>query len=453
MPSVPVFIFFVLLLTTHIPNGMAQTSSPKPELKARQGIPIGTTATSPDGSLTITLAARLQHYNPHPRDPRDHYDPEIQSPKSAKFLPGGKKAYVNSLEGSVTAVYDPVSLRRIGAIAHRFNAGNSALISSQNAFDYSFINPPEGNVNYFAGKPVEMEFTHGGRYLWVSYYRRSYDKYSLDPSAVAVIDTSSDAIVKVLPAGPIPKYLAASPDGKWLAMIHWGDNTVGFVDVSSAPERFALSHLVTVQTRLNLRKLKRSKNLDRDKTCGYCLRGAVFTPDSKYLLVGRLSGGGIAVINVPQKRYVGTVLGMQPTPRHLVMGSDGKTLFVGSNVGGYVSKFNLNELLEAASSTMSHHISPEAENHVGYGVRTIALSPDERWVYAAVNGESELAVLRADDLSSAVKIPVDSFPVGLAASPDGKQVWVTSQGRNLKGGNSVSIYSILASTGSSPHKP
>ncbi|MBK7961862.1 MAG: hypothetical protein IPK04_12095 [Bdellovibrionales bacterium] len=39
-------------------------------------------------------------------------------------------------------------------------------------------------------------------------------------------------------------------------------------------------------------------------------------------------------------------------------------------------------------------------------------------------------------------IPVDSYPVGLALSPDGTQIWVTSQGRGLKGGNSVGIFQV-----------
>ena len=46
------------------------------------------------------------------------------------------------------------------------------------------------------------------------------------------------------------------------------------------------------------------------------------------------------------------------------------------------------------------------------------------------------------DLKRVAKIPVDSYPVGLALSPDGKQVWVTSQGDGLKGGNSVGVYQV-----------
>ena len=445
----------------------AKKKSNLPDLKAlaksaKSGVPIGTVGASGDGSFKLTLVARFQHYQPEPKDPADHYDVEVQSPKSAHFLPDGSKVYVNSLEGEETVVYDPKKLERIGAISHIFTAENAALISPQKPFDYRYqpkdaafersMEDGEAPPRRFSGKPVEMELTNGGRYLWASYYHWSFDKSSLDPSAVAVIDTSSDVIVGVLPSGPIPKYLAASPDGKWLAMVHWGDNTVGFVDISGgSTDTFKLAGLVTVEHRLNFKPKKREK-IDRDKQCGYCLRGAVFTADSKYLLVGRLSGGGIAVIDVANMKYVGTAWGMKPTPRHLVLSKDGKTLFVSSNVGGYVSKFSVDSLIAAAPSKHPT-VAALQESKVGFGVRTIALSPDEKWVYAAVNGQSQLAALRASDLAVVARVDVDSFPVGLAVSPDGRQVWTTSQGRLLHGGNSVSVYEVSGSAAFPPPAP
>ena len=50
------------------------------------------------------------------------------------------------------------------------------------------------------------------------------------PGAVAVIDTTRDEIVRVMATGPISKYVKASPDGHWLAISHWGDNTIGLID-------------------------------------------------------------------------------------------------------------------------------------------------------------------------------------------------------------------------------
>ena len=40
------------------------------------------------------------------------------------------------------------------------------------------------------------------------------------------------------------------------------------------------------------------------------------------------------------------------------------------------------------------------------------------------------------------RIRADSYTVGLAVSPDGRQVWTTSQGKRGKGGNSVCVYRV-----------
>ena len=129
----------------------------------------------------------------------------------------------------------------------------------------------------------------------MTYYRRSYDKNAESPSAVAIIDTELDEIVRVMPTGPLPKMIASSEDGKYMAITHWGDNTIGIIDIASdtVANFNYVKHLV-VDRKLTL-KYKEGVKINRDAQCGYCLRGTVFSPDSKYLLVGRMGGGGIAV--------------------------------------------------------------------------------------------------------------------------------------------------------------
>lgn len=384
----------------------------------------------------------MQHYEEHPADPADVWDEDVNSPKSVAILPDGLKAYVNSLEGCATVVYDARTYHKLGVIPHRFDAGSASLFSAGPPYDYRYLDRDAGeSPDAFEGKPVEMAFTHGGRYLWVSYYRRDYDRNSAGPSAVAVVDTATDAIVRVLPSGPIPKFLATSTATGELAMIHWGDNTIGFVDIAPRdPSGFRLTHLVTVGERLSLARFARAKRkVNRDRACGSCLRGSVFTPDGRYLLTAKLSGsGGVAVVDVSASRYVGTAQGMQPSPRHLLLRGD--RLYVGSNADGYVAWFRVDDVIKAAQEHRAAR--PRAERFVGLGVRTIALSPDGRRVFAAVNKGSKLVALDADRLAVEAQIPVDSFPVGLDVSPDGMRVWVTSQGRDLRGGNSVSIYAV-----------
>jgi DNA-binding beta-propeller fold protein YncE len=416
-------------------------------------VPIGTGSSPSVAPVRLELVARFQNYRAEPSDPADHYDNDIYSPKSARFSADGGRVYVNSLEGFRTVVYDATKPEKIGTIRHRFGADDSALFGGlTTVFDYRFYKKhSSGDVNRFNGKPVESELSHDGRFLWIPYYRRDWDGGATSPSAVAVVDTQTDTIVRVLPTGPIPKYVEASPDGNHLAVVHWGDNTVGLIDTSSGdPAQFTYR-----EQRLVVEKVLSQAGLageDRDKECGYCLRGTVFTPDSQTLLVSRMGGGGIAGFDVPTGAYLGTVLGMKPTPRHLAIGPSGTTLFLSSNVSGYVSKIGLAAVVDALRGAEGKRVKVEGWQavYVGGGARTIDLAPDGRYIFAAVNKASEIVVIDSGTMEVIGRVRTDSYTVGLAVSPDGKQVWTTSQGREGAGGNSVCVYRVDYDEGAEP---
>jgi 6-phosphogluconolactonase (cycloisomerase 2 family) len=412
-------------------------------------VPIGTTSTPPGAPVSLTLVARFQNYNPSTTDGRDRYDRDVESPKSARFLPDGSRLYVNSLEGARTLVYDAHDLVKIGVIEHAFREGAASLFRGEDSvFGYPYNRAPPGEQpNEFLGKPVESELSHG-RWLWLPYYRRSWDIGGTSPSAVAVVDTRLDRIVRVLPTGPIPKYVAASPDGRWVAVTHWGDNTLGIVDTRAGePDSFVyLPDRLVVEEALPQENLG---NLDRDAACGLCLRGTVFTPDSRTLLVARMGGGGIAGFSAPHGRrrsfaYLGTIGGEPPTPRHLVISPDGEWLYVSSNRAGSVSRIPLDWVIEALHAAGGGQIELDAWHsvYVGSGARTIELSPDGRWLFAAVNDSAEVVVVDTASLEVVSRVRTDSYAVGLAVSPDGRRLVTTSQGKGGQGGNSVCVFEL-----------
>lgn len=159
------------------------------------------------------------------------FDADIQSPKSASFSHDGKKIYINSLEGGKTVVYDVATRKKLKVIHHEFPSGKGGLWLPPSGF-YNFTHYPEGENQSFMGKPVEEAITPDGRYMFVPYYRRSFDLNAQDPSALAIIDTQTDEIVRMVETCPLPKMVSVSHDGKLLAITHWGDNTVGFLDIS-----------------------------------------------------------------------------------------------------------------------------------------------------------------------------------------------------------------------------
>lgn len=439
------FTLWTVFVMATVPVCAQNTTENKPKTQTdgeRLAHPaMGTTSKAEGGELTLTIVNKHVNYK---GSPKEYIDPYVNSPKSANIHPDGTKYYVNSLEGCATVVYDMKTHERMKVIRYDFKDGKDDKLWSKPSQFYPFTHYSE-NLNTFQGKPVESTFSHGGRYLWIPFYRRTYDLNAQDPSAVAVIDTKTDEIVKLMETGPLPKMVATSHDGRHVAITHWGNNTVGLVNVASLnPDEWFHEKLLVVDYVLPL-DYSLTVPVDRDNKSGYCLRGTVFTPDDKYLLVGCMGGnGGIAVINMETQEYLGRVLGMMANVRHLVI-RDGY-LYLSINKAGYVQRIKLDRFMEAAKrmSGKTTSIGGWEDCKVGAGARTIELSPSGHFVFAACNLASKLYVVDTRTMKTVANIDVDSYPVGLDISNDGQYVIVTSQGRGTAGtsGNAVNIYKV-----------
>ncbi len=399
---------------------------------------IGDKVTSSDGSVTVTCIDKKQSYN---GGDSKTFDDNIYSPKSVTFHPDGSRYYVNSLEGGATVVYDVKTGKRLKVISHRHDSGEGALWSEPCSY-YRFTHYTDGQKRSFMGKPVESAFSHHGRYLWVPYYRRSFDINAQDPSAVAIIDTRSDSIVRMMDTGPLPKMICCSNDGRLMAVTHWGNNTVGLIDISSNDPR-QWHHLAPVAVGKELQlDFSLTQAVDRDRVSGVKLRGTAFTPDDRYLLVSCMGGSGIAVIDVAQRTWLG-LIGDINNARHLVI--RGGYLYASLNVAGQVKRIPLDSITAAIPRRQGTSIRARGWEtcQVGRGARTIELSPSGNFLFAACNFSSELDVVDTRTMRVIARMTVDSYPVGLDISDDGSMVITTSQGRkDHGGGNAVDVFSV-----------
>ena len=407
---------------------------------------LNSSATAANG-LKLTLTGRWQNYNP--REESTHAG-AIKSPKSVHIHPDGSKVYVNSLEGCNTVVFDAKTKAQLANIEHNFSGGEGDLWTHPSGF-YKFRHYKSGNRNLdkFMGKPVESAFSHGGRYLWVPYYRRSYDINAQDPSALAVIDTKTDKIVRIMEAGVLPKMIAVSPDSRRVAIAHWGDNTVGYIDISSDDPgkwRHLKPFVVDQQIFWNL---SLTNSVNRDSGSGNALRGTAFTPDGRYLLVACMSGnGGIGVIDTKTEKYLGKLYGTMANTRHILF-SHGY-LYMSVNNSGYVTRIseaNLLKAIDALRAKGSSYTIPGGELQrvkVGQGARTIVASPDGRYIFAACNFNNSVDVVDTRSWQKILSMSVDSYPVGMDISADGKTLYVTMQARKDKytSGNCVDIIRV-----------
>ena len=328
-------------------------------------------------------------------------------------------------------------------IDYKFPSGSGDKWSKPSGF-YPFTHYKGGADRAFLGKPVEGAFSHDGRYLWVTFYRRSFDINAQDPSALAVVDTRTDTIVRIFETGPLPKMVAVSPDSKYVAVTHWGDNTVGIIDISSSDIK-KWRHLspVVFGNKLTL-DFPLDTEVNRDANSGNLLRGTVFTPDGKWLLVSGMAGP-MYVIDVEGWKvpgHVNQVYGI----RHLAIS---KGYVYGShNINGTVLQFPLDSLISDVKKARKEGRSNLSTNSiktckVGKGARTLTVSPDGRYLFVACNTESALYVVDTRTMKPVDKIGIDSFPVGLAISNDGIYLAVTSQGKKGKGGNALNLVKVV----------
>nr|MBA3852055.1 YncE family protein [Chloroflexota bacterium] len=98
------------------------------------------------------------------------------------------------------------------------------------------------------GAPVEAAFTPDGAAAYISQYSMygpGYDRPGADtchpdeerdPSFVYRIDMSTLSIDQVLPVGATPKYLAVSPDGRFLLVANWCSYSLSVFDIATSEE-------------------------------------------------------------------------------------------------------------------------------------------------------------------------------------------------------------------------
>ncbi len=403
-----------------------------------QNVAIGTSSSPNHSEVSIKLIHRIQHNNSNPVSAADIFDKNINSPKSVNILDAKKKFYVNSLEGHTTGVYSLVDFSLIKTINHKFNKKDKNLFYEESYFDYKF-RTKSNNLNSFDGKPVESCFSHNGRYLWVTYYRRSYDLKAIDPSAVCIIDTETDSIIRVMPTGPLPKMISCSPNNKTIVVTHWGDNTIGLIDISSNnPKDFSYLKNIVIDERLSL-DFNLDSTINRDNECGLCLRGTVYTLDSKYIFIGKMGSSSIAIVDVANRKYIGSVSGMKSNMRHLVI--DDTFLYISINKSGFVQKTSVNKFISHFTTETKDKPYNDWQNvYVGEGARTIAVDKTGKYLFAAINNKSKIAIVRTKDMQVIGDCKTDSYPVGMDISANGKWLIVTAQGKSDGGGNSVMVY-------------
>ncbi len=358
---------------------------------------------------------------------------DMISPKSAAFSPDGQLLVVNALEAGKTFAYAVGTWEKVWEVRHVFPASEQskhlAIIPDRLKGYFDFPSPPKG----WFGKPVEMAFTPDGRFLYISSYRKDFDKHGHYASSVSVIDTAAGKIVESLPSGPIPKSLEISPDGTRLIVADWGDNTISVWGLGVEGRPVALVNHFAAGERLNLSGLTG----DRDVQCGWCLRGVAITSDGTVAFVSRMSKKhGLDLVDLTSGEYIGFKGGVPASLAYLVRA--GQRIYASSCAGKIIARIDEHELLDLDKG--KERPSTWRTKNTGSIMRTVTAAGG--LIVAALHEAQQIGIFDANTLALIGMEQAPAWPVGACISPDLQWVAVTAQGYKGSGGHKVAVYRV-----------
>ena len=263
----------------------------------------------------------------------------------------------------------------------------------------------EGHPGRSQGAPVEAAFTNDGRFAYVSNYSmygvgfgpEGTDSCSpasgYDSSFLYRIDTKTFAIDQAIGVGVVPKFVAITPDQRYVLVSNWCSFDLSVVDVASKKEVARIP-------------------------IGRHPRGIVVSPDSTTAYVAVMGGTSIVKVDLAT-RSVTTLANPGNGPRHLDISPDGRTIYVTNNSSGTVAR------IDVATGRVTHTVSTGSEP------RSMAISADGTALYVVNYESSSVVKLRASDLSKIGEIDTDYHPIGITYEPTTHSVWVACYGGSI----------------------
>jgi YVTN family beta-propeller protein len=341
---------------------------------------IAPTSTASTSSTTTTV----------PHDPADDFVlTQIStingriSPKSVTASDTGLVFAQNMMYQHTMTVYDAAS----GALV-------KTIPDSVDLARFGFT----GHPGTSRGAPVEAAVDHAHRYMFASNYSMYGANFGpegsdncggpggLSPSYVYRVSLKTLAIDKVGQVGMVPKYVAVTPDDKYVLVSNWCSYDLSVLDYNTLHE---------VQ-RIHLGAFPRGIAVDGARRVAYVAIMGSYD-------VARIDLGSFALSYF---RGVGN------SPRHLVLSTDGSRLFVTLNGDNRV----------VAVDTGSGQVV--ARTSTGSQPRSMAISSDGQALYVVNYSSNTLSVLKSSDLSVVNTFPVPDHPIGIAYEPVHHRVWV-----------------------------
>lgn len=265
-------------------------------------------------------------------------------------------------------------------------------------------------------------------------------------NTVSVTDPSTNTLLGVIKLGdPQPSSLSPlykgqalvhglgfAPDGKTLAVVSVGSNSVTFIDTAtnsikhttyigrSAHEAFYTPDgkdvWVTVRGEDYISVIDAATFKERARIQVPAGPGMqIFSPDGKYGFICSSFNPEVVVVSVADHKIVGRVKQESPFCPNIAASPDGKQVWLTLKDVGKVQVLSATPPFDTIRTIDTGPIT----NHVN-----IIQNAKGMFAYVTIGGLNEVKVFRTDNFAQVATIPVGALPHGLWPSGDGTRVYV-----------------------------
>jgi YVTN family beta-propeller protein len=282
-----------------------------------------------------------------------------------------------------------------------YNSAGSLVKTIPDTVDMAKFGFP-GHPGITHGAPVEAAFTPDAKYVYVSNYSMYGSGFGPEGnddctpasaqaagdtnSYVYRINTSTLAINQVIEVGFVPKFLAVTPNDRYLLVSNWCSYDLSVVNIADGKQVARLP-------------------------IGAYPRGIAISPNSKTAYVAVMGGDSVVKINLSNLHEEGSFT-VGANPRHLVIDPTGHYLYASLNGPGDVVKIDL------ANDSVVKTV------HTGDDCRSLAISTDGRSLYVVNYASNTVTKLRASDLGVLQTVNTGVHPIGISYDAATGDVWV-----------------------------
>jgi YVTN family beta-propeller protein len=294
-------------------------------------------------------------------------------------------------------------------------------------------------------RPRGIKLSHDGKHLYVAVSglpkcppsvpdeECAKLKRDLTADGIAVIDTGSLKLVKLLKAGSDPEQFDLSPDGQRLfisnedaaslSVLNVGTGALeATVHVGTEPEGVRVSPngkwvIVTNETGNSVTVIDaKTLAVHHTMSVGQRPRDVAFTADSATIYVSGELDSSVSRASVPNGESVEKLVQLRADdrPMGIVLDAKHNRVFVSTGRGGAVAVISLGN-----SSAHSPSGGAKLVKEIPVGKRPwgIALSRDGTRLYTANGPSNDVSIIDTGSLSVIKRVPVGSSPWGLVLGP------------------------------------